>query len=151
MTIFNMAELYRKSQEVKNDNNREEVLIGEMPKLKPYLPIGKATGVIDKVDVVKGDSWAYLKITVSFSLKDREIPVKINKNIFINRRVNSEFVETMKVLVDDYTLGQQISSRKLEGLVVDVEINHNSREDGKFSEISKIYGVHKPTLETFEI
>lgn len=28
MTIFNMAELYRKSQEVKNDNNREEVLIG---------------------------------------------------------------------------------------------------------------------------
>ena len=101
--------------------------------------------------MVKGDSWAYLKITVSFSLKDREKPVKINKNIFINRSVNSEFVETMKVLVDDYTLGQQISSRQLEGLVVDVEINHKSIENGEVSEISKIYGLHKPTLETFEI
>ena len=37
-----MAELYRKSQEVKNDNNREEVLIGEVPKLKPYLPDRKS-------------------------------------------------------------------------------------------------------------
>lgn len=151
MNMFNMAELYRQSQKIKNDSNREEILIGEVPRLKPHLPIGPATGVITNIATVKGDSWTYVKFGINFSLEGREKPVLINKNIFISRSPESEFVKTMRNLLEDFVPGKVFSSRDLEGLVVDVEINHKQIENGEVAEISKIYGLHQQSLTEFEM
>ncbi|MEO3135023.1 hypothetical protein ABHC40_12520 [Turicibacter sanguinis] len=147
----NMMELYKIAKQVKKEAEDCNIMIGEFLKSKPHLPVGTVTGTITNIEDIKTERAHFMRLHIAFYLEDQQRQINMKKALFYSNSVNSEYVMTMRELLENFVPGEPFNKSNLIGQVIDVEIDHKAVDNGEIAVIKKIYGKHEKTIEEFTI